>query len=247
MKRLRKYKHLKKLNKYLLDEKFKSMPLFNSLIKSRAEGLNLDIGKSFFSPRNPLRSIYALKTLYMRYRTVFDYLDVHKPKSILEIGCGTGLGSWLLSDLTDNIVAVDFDINEIAIARKLFPEVKFVVADAYKYIEQIEPEKFDIILSASGPTIDYSLAKKKCNKYIHVAKIPVISLERIKRKMTVAEQRKMIMLGRHRLDGIHLSFNTTIVSNEKKGFGPIYFYYYFTYEYLNLFKRMLRKIKVIIW
>ena len=131
MKRLRKYKHLKKLNKYLLDEKFKSMPLFNSLIKSRAEGLNLDISKSFFGPRNPLHSIYAFKTLYMRYRAVFDYLDIHKPKSILEIGCGTGLGSWILSDLTDNIIAVDNNLNEIAIAHRLFPEVEFVVADAY--------------------------------------------------------------------------------------------------------------------
>jgi len=54
MKRLRKYKHLKKLNKYLLDEKSKSIPLFNSLVKSRAEGLNLDIDKSFFCPRNPV-------------------------------------------------------------------------------------------------------------------------------------------------------------------------------------------------
>ena len=130
MKRLRKYKHLKKLNKYLLGEKSKSMPLFNSLVKSRTEGLNLDIGNSFFSPRNPLRTMYALKTLYMRYRTVFDYLDIHKPKSILEVGCGIGLGSWILSDLTDNIIAVDYNFNEIAIARRLFPEVKFVVADA---------------------------------------------------------------------------------------------------------------------
>jgi len=89
MKRLRKYKNLKKLNKYLLGEKSKSMPLFNTLIISRAEGLNLDISKSFFSPRNPLHSIYALKNLCMRYRSVFDYLDIHKPKSILEIGCGT--------------------------------------------------------------------------------------------------------------------------------------------------------------
>tara|TARA_B100000315_G_scaffold187583_1_gene177197 strand:+ start:212 stop:361 length:150 start_codon:yes stop_codon:yes gene_type:complete len=49
MKRLRKYKNLKKLNKYLLDEKYKSMPLFNTLIISRAEGLNFDIDKTFFS------------------------------------------------------------------------------------------------------------------------------------------------------------------------------------------------------
>ena len=126
MKRLRKYKYLKKLNKYLLDEKSKSMPLFNSLIKSRAEGINLDIS----IPDNPLRSIYALKTMHMRYRAVFDYLDIHKPKSILEIGCGTGLGSWILSDLTDNIIAIDNNLNDITIARRLFPEVKFVVADA---------------------------------------------------------------------------------------------------------------------
>ena len=247
MKRLRKYKHLKKLNKYLLDEKFKSMPLFNSLIKSRAEGLNLDISKSFFCQRNPLHSIVALKTLYMRYRTVFDYLDVHKPRSILEIGCGTGLGSWILSDLTDNIVAIDNNLNEIAIARRLFPEVKFEVADAYRYIEQIKPGKFDVLISAEGPIIDYSLAKKMCNKYILVNKAPALKLEMQKRDMTVAEKRKMVILGRHRLKGIHLSFNTTIVSEEQKGFSPIYFYYYFTYEYLNFFKRMLRKVKVVIW
>jgi phospholipid N-methyltransferase len=247
MKRLRKYKHLKKLNKYLLGEKSKSMPLFNSLVKSRTEGLNLDIGNSFFSPRNPLRTMYALKTLYMRYRTVFDYLDIHKPKSILEVGCGIGLGSWILSDLTDNIIAVDYNFNEIAIARRLFPEVKFVVADAYKYIEQIGQEKFDVIICASGPIIDYSLAKKMCNKYILVNKAPALKLEMQKRDMTVAEKRKMVILGRHRLKGIHLSFNTTIVSEEQKGFSPIYFYYYFTYEYLNFFKRMLRKVKVVIW
>ncbi len=247
MKRLRKYKHLNKLNKYLLDEKSKSMPLFNSLIKSRAEGLNLDIGNSFFSPRNPLRTTYALKTLYMRYRAVFDYLDIHKPKSILEIGCGIGLGSWILSDLTDNIIAVDYDFNEIAIARRLFPEVKFVFADVYKYIEQIGQEKFDVIICASGPMIDYSLAKEICNKYIVVNKSPALSLEMQKRNMTVAEQRKRIILGRHRLKGIHLAYNTTIVSEEQKGFSPIYSYYYFTNEYLNFLKRTLRLKKTIAW
>jgi len=247
VKRFRKYKHLKKLNKYLLDEKSKAMPLFNSYIKSRAEGLNLSIDKSFFSQRNPLHSIYALKTLYMRYRTVFDYLDVHKPKSILEMGCGTGLGSWILSDLTDNIVAVDYNLNEIAIARRLFPEVRFVGTDAYKYIEQIEPGKFDVIISVFGPVSDYSLPVKMCNKYIQVSKFPAISIEMNKRDVTDAEQSKMIFLGRQRLKGIHLSFNTTIVSNEQNGFSPIYPYYYFTNEYLNLLKKILRQNKVILW
>jgi SAM-dependent methyltransferase len=247
VKRFRKYKHLKKLNKYLLDEKNKAMPLFNSYIKSRAEGLNLGIDKAFFSQRNPLHSIFALKTLYMRYRTVFDYLDVHKPRSILEIGCGTGLGSWILSDLTDNLVAVDNNLNEIAIARRLFPEVKFVVADAYKYIEQIEPGKFDVVISVFGPMIDYSLPEKMCNKYIQVSKLPTLNREKKKRNMTVAEQRKMIILGRHRSKGMHLSFNTTIVGNEQKGFSPVYLYYYFTNEYLNLFKKILRKNKTILW
>jgi SAM-dependent methyltransferase len=247
VKRLRKYRHLKKLNKYLLDEKSKAMPLFNSYIKSRAEGLNLGIDKTFFSQRNPLYSIHALKTLYMRYRTVFDYLDVHKPRSILEIGCGTGLGSWILSDLTDNIVAINNNLNEIAIARRLFPEVKFVVADVYEFIDKIKPGKFDVVISVFGPMIDYSLPNKMCNKYIQVSKLPALKHEKKKRNITVAEKRKMIILGRHRSKGVHLSFNTTIVSNGQKGFSPIYFYYYFTYEYLNLFKKMLRKNKVIIW
>ena len=246
MKRLRKYKHLKKLNKYLLDEKYKSTPLFNSLVKSRAEGLNLDISKSFFAPRNPLHSIFALKTLYMRYRTVFDYLDIHKPKSILEIGCGTGLGSWILSDLTDNVVAIDHKPKNIAIAQRLFPEVKFVVADAYKYIEQIEPGKFDVLISGYGPIIDYSLAKK-FNKYILMAKFPAIKAEISKRNVTTMELRKMLILGRYRLKGIQLSFNTTIVSDEQQGFSPIYFYYYFTNDYLCLSKKVLRRDKAIFW
>ena len=183
----------------------------------------------------------------MRYRTLFDYLDIHKPKSILEIGCGTGLGSWILSDLTDNIVAIDNNLNEITIARKLFPEVKFVFADAYKYIEQIEPGRFDVLISGFGPNIDYSLANKMFNKYIHVAKIPALQFQNERRNMNVAEIRKMIILGRQRLKGMHLSFNTTIVGNEQKGFSPIYSYYYFTNEYLNFLKRMLRRYKVIVW
>ena len=65
--------------------------------------------------------------------------------------------------------------------------------------------------------------------------------------MNVAEKRKMIISGRRRLKGIHLSFNTTIESDEQKGFSPIYFHYYFTYEYLNLLNRSLRRNKVIIW
>tara|TARA_Y100000294_G_scaffold101533_1_gene94292 strand:+ start:258 stop:527 length:270 start_codon:yes stop_codon:yes gene_type:complete len=88
---------------------------------------------------------------------------------------------------------------------------------------------------------------KICNKYIQVAKSPALRLEMNKRNMTVAEQRKMTILGRHRSKGIHLSFNTTIVSNEQRGFSPIYSYYYFTYEYINLLRKMLRRKKVIIW
>ena len=77
-------------------------------------------------------------------------------------------------------------------------------------------------------------------------KFPALSLE-MNKKMTVAEKRKMIFLGRQRLKGIHLSFNNTIVSNEQKGFSPNYFYYYLTNEYLNLLKKTLYKQKVIPW
>ena len=110
------------MNKYLLDEKSKSMTLINSFIKSRAEGIYLDNDKSFIFPRDPLHSIYALKTLYVRYKNLLEYLDMHKPRSIFEIECGTGLDSWILSDLKDNIIAVDYNFNEIAITRRLFPE-----------------------------------------------------------------------------------------------------------------------------
>jgi spermidine synthase len=62
-----------------------------------------------------------------------------------------GLGLWILSDLTNNIIAIDINLNGIDIARRIFLEVEFVVADAYKYIEQIEPGKFDVLISAHGP------------------------------------------------------------------------------------------------
>ena len=71
MKKLRKYENLKRVNKYLLDEKSKSMTLINSFTKSRAEGIDLDNDKSFFFSRDPLYSICALKSLYMRYRIAF--------------------------------------------------------------------------------------------------------------------------------------------------------------------------------
>jgi hypothetical protein len=98
-----------------------------------------------------------------------------------------------------------------------------------------------------GQYIDYSLANKMFNKYIHVSKLPALNHENKIRDMSLAEKRKRIILGRHRLKCVHLSFDTTIVGNEQKGFFPIYFYYYFAYEYLNFFKRILRKNEVIIW
>jgi|ETNmetMinimDraft_23_1059889.scaffolds.fasta_scaffold74174_2 hypothetical protein len=66
----------------------------------------------------------------------------------------------------------------------------------------------------------------------------------------------------HRVSPMRLRFNE-IVSQEvaasccqasffvikfsRWSFSPNYFYYYFTYEYLNLFKKILRKNKVVIW
>ena len=45
---------------------------------------------------------------------MFDYLDVNPPKSLLEIGCGFGLSTWIMNDSTKK-KAVGLDKNKQAI------------------------------------------------------------------------------------------------------------------------------------
>ncbi len=254
MKRLRKYKHLEKINDYLLDDN-SSLVKFNNLVRSRAKGLNLEIDDYFFGIRNPLSTRTALKITYNRYRAVFDYLDKYKPDSILEIGCGTGIGAWILSDLTKRFIAIDHNSMDLKIAKKIFTEVEFVQANAYEYLNKVPAGEFDLLLSVFGPQIDVGLAENKFNKYIYVGRWPNLYVDRwpnngteiSEEKLSRADIRKMILRGHHRLGGKHLSFNTTIVSNKQKGFQSTYPYYYFTDEYYVMMRRAFRMYKTFMW
>jgi ubiquinone/menaquinone biosynthesis C-methylase UbiE len=57
-------------------------------------------------------------------------LDV-KDKDVLEIGCGNGFGGYLLNQLEPkSYVGLDVMEEQIAIARKKYPQLKFLVQDA---------------------------------------------------------------------------------------------------------------------
>lgn len=57
-------------------------------------------------------------------------------RRVLEVGCGTGYGSLLLSWTASSVIAVDLDADAIAHARSHFPGIDFRVADAGDRLEQ---------------------------------------------------------------------------------------------------------------
>lgn len=50
-------------------------------------------------------------------------------KTVVDLGCGTGYGSFLLSFLAREVTGIDNDPESIAFARERFPGVRFLVQD----------------------------------------------------------------------------------------------------------------------
>jgi ubiquinone/menaquinone biosynthesis C-methylase UbiE len=76
--------------------------------------------------------------------------------SILDLGCGTGRSTKLIHDKGFRVLGADYSVAMIERAKKIFPQLSFVVADATAL--SFEPETFDtVFFSTNG--IDYPYPK----------------------------------------------------------------------------------------
>jgi SAM-dependent methyltransferase len=132
-----------------------------------------------------------------------EYFDEKKVSSLLEIGCGFGLGSWILSDKFTKITGLDISKNAIETANKLFPEIDYVQCDIENYFKENPNKKFDVILSCDGPQVDTKEILKYCKYFVRIGYRP-----------TKISGALFNMNEKHR--GLQLTFSTTVVSEDYK-------------------------------
>jgi SAM-dependent methyltransferase len=76
----------------------------------------------------------------------FSYINLKNP-CVLEIGCGTGRDAKEISKYTKNYLGLDYSKNMINFAKRLNPQLNFIVADIKKFNF---PDKIDIIFASAS-------------------------------------------------------------------------------------------------
>lgn len=92
-----------------------------------------------------MASFEQLQILKTRYDLAFKYA---KGADIVEYGCGSGVGLYLLAPIANNVLGLDLDNSNVEIAREdcqEFKNIQVVVADAEKFIS--DSAKFDLALA----------------------------------------------------------------------------------------------------
>lgn len=84
-------------------------------------------------------------------------LNLKKGAKILEIGCGTGFHSSLLTDLGFKVIGVDISEKGIRSAKKHFPKTEFKAMDAKELSSKYKKESFDVIYSRGMSWYHYEL------------------------------------------------------------------------------------------
>lgn len=91
------------------------------------------------------------KPLLVKPLKVYQYFGNYvKDKKVLDVGCGYGYGSYLLSQKAKSVVGIDLQKKRIDGAKNLYKDVEnleFKILDAFK-LENIFPENsFDVIIA----------------------------------------------------------------------------------------------------
>jgi SAM-dependent methyltransferase len=220
------YKHLKKVNEYYLDQK--GLFKFETEIHRRLEGqaIELAIDSYFVSPHNPLAHCISVpRWIAERYKLALKYIDQYRPNSILETGCGFGVSTWFMSDAAEQVIGLDISATGIKVARALFPETEYVLSDAAQFFEDNPDCYFDVIVDCYG-AFDHKLAIKYKK---HFGKLIKIGLRPKKSEVSF----KQYLNWEHKLPGYHLGFNCTLYDGEKQGISPGYPLSYFSWSYLH--------------
>jgi len=238
---------LKKIYNKIIHKNYKNFPsikkfytnFFNSKtfwineLSKRMENKNFEMeGKYSFSPHSPITNPYkVLDWLLDRLQPFFEYFDEKNVSSILEIGCGYGVSTWIIQDKFIDTTGLDISKNAIDTANKLFPEINFVKSDVSEYFKQNPDKKFDVILSCYGPPINLEEIMKHCKYFVRVGYRP--------KKINGA-----IFKMDEKYRGLQLAFSTTVVSDEfkKNIIHKSYFKFYLTpFFFRNLIDSITKK------
>lgn len=94
--------------------------------------------------------------LFLVYR-ILQPLQVKPGVSILEIGCGMGLHSALLSECGMRVTGLDLSAVAISEARRRCTQPAFLQRDAHDYLAACEPSCFDVVFASGMSWFHHSL------------------------------------------------------------------------------------------
>lgn len=116
------------------------------------------ISKELCNPVKPLPPEEGAFDTYKKYgyfmfpqqRTIYQNiaLRIDPHSTVLEVGCGIGLGTALLDrSLTTKVIGTDNLPENVSIARALYPWIKFERYDVCDPTQAFQPGKYDVVVA----------------------------------------------------------------------------------------------------
>ena len=91
---------------------------------------------------------YLIKPLLEMVSKLTSDIDPDHKLRILDIGCGNGSLTYLLSQAGYEVVGTEQSESGVELAQKSYPECSFIRADIYNFPVEEFQNQFDIIISA---------------------------------------------------------------------------------------------------
>lgn len=88
--------------------------------------------------------------LFLRHLADYQFISKYvRDKTVLDVGCGYGYGSSLLSSKAKKVVGIDADIKRIKYAQKVYTtgNLEFLTGDANKLENDVKNTNFDIVVA----------------------------------------------------------------------------------------------------